>query len=195
MRFKEKNLDDTPKNLNNGAKWVLVVESGKSRENQVNKGVLGAGMFRGIYNNSVDDKGRTVLPARFREQIREQHETPLVLTLGFDQCLFLYPLDVWKKIEEKLAALDSLSAEVRQFQRAILRATDEIEIDPQGRIMLSPVLRKEAGIAKTVVIVGMLQRIEIWDKQRYENYHAQSAQSLELLGQKLSDKGIQSITL
>ncbi len=152
-------------------------------------------MFRGIFHNSVDDKGRTSIPARFREQIRDGHETPLVLTLGFDQCLFLYPMDAWKKIEEKLAALDTLNSEVRQFQRTILKATDEVEMDQQGRIVISPVLRKEAGIHKSVVIVGMLHRIEIWDKEKYENYHAQTTQSLELLGQKLSDKGIQSLTL
>ena len=152
-------------------------------------------MFRGIFHNSVDEKGRTSIPARFREQIRESHETPLVLTLGFDQCLFLYPMDAWKKIEEKLSSLDTLNAEVRQFQRTILKATDEVDMDQQGRIVISPVLRKEAGIGKNIVVVGMLHRIEIWDKEKYENYHAQTTQSLELLGQKLSDKGIQSLTL
>lgn len=152
-------------------------------------------MFRGIFHNSVDEKGRMSIPARFREQIRESHETPLVLTLGFDQCLFLYPMDEWKKIETKLASLDTLNAEVRQFVRTILKATDEVEVDTQGRIVVSPVLRKEAGIGKSVVIVGMLHRIEIWDKEKYDTYHAQSTQSLELLGQKLSDKGIQSLTL
>jgi len=152
-------------------------------------------VFRGIFHNSVDDKGRMSIPARFREQIKTEHETPLVLTLGFDQCLFLYPMDAWKKIEEKLSSLDTLNAEVRQFQRTIMKASDEVEIDQQGRIMISPVLRKEAGIAKGVAIVGMLNRIEIWDKQRYENYHAQTTQSLEMLGQKLSDKGIQSLPL
>lgn len=152
-------------------------------------------MFRGIFHNSIDDKGRMSIPARFREQIRENHETPLILTLGFDQCLFLYPMDAWKKIEGQLSSLDTLNAEVRQFVRTVLKATDEVDIDQQGRIMISPVLRKEAGLAKGVVIVGMLHRIEIWDKEKYESYHAQTTQSLELLGQKLSDKGFQSLTL
>ena len=152
-------------------------------------------MFRGIFHNTVDDKGRMSIPARFREQIKSEHETPLVLTLGFDQCLFLYPMDAWKKIEEKLSSLDTLNAEVRQFQRTIMKASDEVEMDQQGRIMISPVLRKEAGLSKSVAIVGMLNRIEIWDKQKYENYHAQTTQSLEMLGQKLSDKGIQSLPL
>lgn len=152
-------------------------------------------MFRGIFHNTVDDKGRVNIPARFREQIKTDHELPLVLTLGFDQCLFLYTMDAWKKIEAQLASLDTLNPEVRQFVRTILRATDEVEIDQQGRIVVSPVLRKEAGLGKSVVIVGMLHRIEIWSKEKYEGYHAQSSQSLELLGQKLSDKGIQSLNL
>ena len=150
-------------------------------------------MFRGIFHNSIDEKGRVSIPARFRDQIQNDHQTPLVLTLGFDQCLFLYPSDTWQKIEEKLSSMDSLNAEVRQFQRTIMRATDEVDLDQQGRIVISPVLRKEAGLGKSVVIVGLLNRIEIWDKQKYESYHTQSSQSLELLGQKLSDKGIQYI--
>jgi MraZ protein len=150
-------------------------------------------MFRGIFHNSIDDKGRMSIPARFRDQIQNNHTTPLVLTLGFDQCLFLYPSDTWQKIEEKLSSMDSLNSEVRQFQRMVMKATDEVEMDQQGRIVISPVLRKEAGIAKNVVIVGLLNRVEIWDKQKYESYHAQTSQSLELMGQKLSDKGIQDI--
>jgi MraZ protein len=152
-------------------------------------------LFRGIFHNTVDDKGRLNIPARFREQIKTDHETPLVLTLGFDQSLSLYTMDAWKKIEGQLAALDTLNPEVRQFVRTILKATDEVEIDQQGRIVISPVLRKEAGLGKSVVIVGMLHRIEIWSKEKYETYHAQTSQSLELLGQKLSDKGIQSLNL
>jgi MraZ protein len=150
-------------------------------------------MFRGIFHNSIDEKGRVSIPARFRDQIQNNHQTPLVLTLGFDQCLFLYPSDTWQTIEAKLSSMDSLNAEVRQFQRTIMRATDEVDLDQQGRIVISPVLRKEAGLGKSVVIVGLLNRIEIWDKQKYESYHTQSSQSLELLGQKLSDKGIQDI--
>jgi MraZ protein len=150
-------------------------------------------VFRGIFHNVVDDKGRMSIPARFREQIHADHKTPLVLTLGFEKCLFMYPMDSWKKIEVMLASQDGLSPDVRLFQRTIMKAMDEVDADAQGRIVISPVLRKEAGILKNVVIVGMLNRIEIWDKEKYENYHAQTTHSLELLGQKLSDRGIQSI--
>jgi MraZ protein len=152
-------------------------------------------MFRGIFHNHLDEKGRLNIPAKLREQIKTDHESPLILTLGFDQALYLYPMDVWKKIEDQLLTLNSLSPEVRQFQRMILGNSDEVELDSQGRIIISPVLRKEAGLSKNIVIAGMLQRVEIWDKEKYESYHAQSAQTLELLGQKLADKGIQSINL
>lgn len=152
-------------------------------------------MFRGIFHNHLDEKGRLNIPAKLREQMKADHESPLILTLGFDQALYLYPMDVWKKIEDQLLTLNSLSPEVRQFQRMILGNSDEVELDSQGRIIISPVLRKEAGLSKNIVIAGMLQRVEIWDKEKYESYHAQSAQTLELLGQKLADKGIQSINL
>ncbi|MGH7739292.1 MAG: division/cell wall cluster transcriptional repressor MraZ, partial [bacterium] len=95
----------------------------------------------------------------------------------------------------QLSSLNSLNPEVRQFQRMILGNSDEVEIDQQGRIVISPVLREEAGLSKNVVIAGLLQRIEIWDKDRYAGYHTQTPQSLELLGQKLSDNGIQSLAL
>jgi MraZ protein len=148
-------------------------------------------MFRGIFHNSVDEKGRMSIPVRLRDQIRDNHTTPLILTLGFDQCLNLYPSDTWQKIEENLSStMNSLSSEDRQFVRTVMKAVDEVEMDQQGRVVISPVLRKEAGLGKNVVIAGLLNHIEIWDKQKYESYHAQQPQSLELLGQKLSDKGL-----
>lgn len=152
-------------------------------------------MFRGIFHNSLDDKGRMNIPSKLRDQMGDEDKSTLVLTLGFDQCLFLYPMESWKKIEDQLSSLNTLNPEVRQFQRTILGNSDEVEMDSQGRIMIPQVLRKEAGLAKSVVIAGMLNRIEIWDKTKYENYHTQTAQSLEMLGQKLSDKGIQSLNL
>jgi len=138
----------------------------------------------------LDDKGRVSIPARFRDQLSEQHEMPLVLTQGFDQCLALYPMDTWKKIEEKLSTLNTLNADVRLFQRTILKASEECEFDKQGRIIISPVLRGVASLDKNVVIVGLLNRIEIWDKEKYFAYHGQGTQSFESLAQKLSDQNM-----
>lgn len=152
-------------------------------------------MFRGIFHNSLDDKGRLNIPSKIRDRIRDDQDKTLVITLGFDQCLFLYPMEAWKKIEDQLSTLNTLDPGVRQLQRTILGNSDEVELDGQGRVVISPVLRKAAGLSKGVVIAGMLHRIEIWDKEKYETYHSQTAQSLEMLGQKLSDKGIQSLNL
>ena len=147
-------------------------------------------MFRGEFHNHLDDKGRVSIPARFRDQIANQHELPLVVTQGFDKCLAVYPMDTWKKIEEKLSSLNTLNEHVRLFQRTILKASDECELDKQGRVVLSPVLRDAVGITKSVVVVGMLNRIEIWNKDEYEKYHGQTAHTLESLAQKLSDSNL-----
>jgi MraZ protein len=152
-------------------------------------------MFRGIFHNSMDDKGRVSIPSKLREQLKSDGEGPLVVTLGFDQCLFLYPAEGWKKIEEQLSSLNTLNSEVRQLQRTILGNSDEVELDGQGRIVISPVLRKAAGLGKGVVVAGMLNHIEIWDKTKYESYQTQTAQSLDVLGQKLSEKGIPPLNL
>jgi MraZ protein len=153
-------------------------------------------VFRGIFNNSIDDKGRMSIPARFREQIRENHETPLILILGFEQTISIYPMDEWKKKEPTLLDMDTLSEDNRDFLRKVLKIVDEVDIDQQGRIMINRILRKEAGIEKNVVIAGMLNHIEIWAKENYEKYHAEKEKiTLEQLGQKLSDKGIKSINL
>ena len=144
-------------------------------------------MFRGEYHNHLDDKGRVSVPARFREQIAAQHELPLVVTRGLDKCLSVYPMDTWRRIEEKLATFDSLNKDVRRFQHEIMKETSECEPDKLGHIVLSPVLRAAAGITRDVVVVGVLNRIEIWDKDEYAKYHAQDDYSLESLAQKLSD--------
>ena len=146
-------------------------------------------MFRGEYHNLVDDKGRLSIPAKFRELISSQHVGPLVVTLGLDPCLWLYPGDTWKKNEEQLSRLNPFDADARQLVRAFLGSSEECDLDKQGRIVISPVLRRAAGLNRNVVLVGLLNRVEIWDKEKYESYRNQAAGSLESLAQKLSDKG------
>lgn len=153
-------------------------------------------MFRGEFHNHVDEKGRVSIPARFREQLENNEGAPLILTQGLDTCLFLYPSDIWRRNEEQLARLNPLDAGVRQFVRAFMKGSEECVPDKQGRIVIPPHLREAAGIRKSVVVVGVLNRIEIWDKQRWEDYHAQSAKSLEMLAQQLSEQNkIEGLTL
>ncbi|MCD8010898.1 MAG: division/cell wall cluster transcriptional repressor MraZ [Lachnospiraceae bacterium] len=121
-------------------------------------------MFMGEYNHSIDAKGRLIMPARFREQLGES----FVVTQGLDGCLFVYANEEWKLFEEKLKQLPLTNASARKFTRFFLAGAIQCEVDKQGRILLPAKLRAAAGLEKDVVLAGVGERIEIWDKQRWE---------------------------
>ncbi|MCD8053023.1 MAG: division/cell wall cluster transcriptional repressor MraZ [Lachnospiraceae bacterium] len=121
-------------------------------------------MFMGEYNHSIDAKGRLIMPARFREQLGES----FVVTQGLDGCLFVYANEEWKLFEEKLKQLPLTNASARKFSRYFLAGAIQCEVDKQGRILLPTKLRTAAGLEKDVVLAGVGERIEIWDKQRWE---------------------------
>ena len=122
-------------------------------------------MFTGEYQHNVDLKGRLIIPSRFREQLGEK----LTVTKGLDGCLYLYSMDEWENILLKLKGLNLLKAEDRQFMRFFVAGATECELDKQGRILLPAPLRKHAGIEKDVILAGMMERIEIWDKDKWED--------------------------
>jgi MraZ protein len=146
-------------------------------------------MFRGEYHNIIDEKGRLSIPAKFREQFTTEHEGVPVLTRGLDNCLYLYPGDTWKKNEEQLSRLNPFDAKSRKLITGFMGSSEECEFDKQGRIAVSPVLRKAANLSRNVAVVGLLNRIEIWDREAYEKYRGEAVASLETLAQMLSDKG------
>ena len=122
-------------------------------------------MFMGEYNHTIDAKGRLIIPARFRELLGEE----FVLTKGLDGCLFVYPNEEWQNIEEKFRNVPLTSKDARKFSRFFFAGATTCEVDKQGRILLPAVLREFAGLEKEVVSVGVLQRIEIWDKNRWQD--------------------------
>jgi MraZ protein len=146
-------------------------------------------MFRGEYHNLIDEKGRLSIPAKFREQLSSEHEGLPVLTRGFDKCLWLYPGDTWKNNEEQLSQLNQLDGNARKLMSAFVSSGMDCEIDKQGRIVVSPVLRKAVGIDRNVTVVGVLNRIEIWDREKFEERRSEAMASLESLAQSLADKG------
>jgi MraZ protein len=153
-------------------------------------------MFRGEYHNLIDEKGRLSIPAKFREQFAAEHEGVPVLTRGLDNCLWLYPGETWKRNEEQLSHLNPFDVNARMLVRGFLGSSVECEIDKQGRIAVSPVLRKAVGLDRNVVVVGVLNRIEIWDREKFEQQRMLATGSLESLAQKLSEKGnIPDLTL
>lgn len=120
-------------------------------------------MFMGEYNHSIDAKGRIIIPSKFRESLGET----FVLTLGLDGCLFVYPNSEWESFLTKLNSLPG-SKEARQLQRYFLAGATECEVDKQGRILIPTKLRNAAALDKDVIFVGVLSKIEIWSKERWE---------------------------
>ena len=117
-------------------------------------------MFMGEYSHSIDAKGRLIMPAKYREQLGSE----FVVTKGLDGCLFVYPQEEWQSIETKFREVPLTTKDARKFSRFFFAGAAACEIDKQGRILLPSVLREFAGLEKDVVLVGVLNRIEIWDK-------------------------------
>lgn len=126
-------------------------------------------MLIGSAEHSLDSKNRFFLPAKYRRQFATVHK--FVITGGLEGCLFIYPENSWKKIMAKLESLPSIGKEeIRTFERIFLSLATETEIDNQGRMLIPQNLAKYAGIKRIIVSVGMLERIEIWSKDRWNKY-------------------------
>ncbi len=123
-------------------------------------------MFMGQYQHSIDAKGRLIVPAKFRDGLGEH----FVVTKGLDNCLFAYPEAEWKVFEEKLKQLPLTNTGARKFVRFFFAGAVECELDNQGRIMVPTHLREYAGLKKDVVSIGVNNRIEIWNKESWNDY-------------------------
>lgn len=119
----------------------------------------------GEYNHTIDQKGRLIVPAKFRESLGEQ----FVVTKGLDGCLFVYDKQEWAAFEEKLKTLPITNKEARAFVRFFLAGAADVEVDKQGRILLPSVLREFAKLEKDVVLVGVGSRVEIWGKECWDD--------------------------
>ncbi len=140
-------------------------------------------MFMGEYHHNIDVKGRLIVPAKFREHLGET----FVLTRGLDRCLFGYPLAEWEKIEKKLRQLPLTKKDARAFTRFFFSGAIECEIDKQGRINIAAPLIEYAKLHKECVIIGVSNRIEIWSKEIWEEYFAQSEESFAEIAENLMD--------
>ena len=121
--------------------------------------------FRGVSNLSLDAKGRIVLPARYRERLLEICQSQLIVTIDTDQpCLLIYPLPEWELIEEKIESLPSFNPTTRRIQRLLIGHATEVEVDTNGRMLLSNPLREYARLGKKVVLIGQGKKFELWDE-------------------------------
>lgn len=143
-------------------------------------------MLLGEYQHSIDAKGRVILPAKFREEIGEN----CIATKGLEKCLFVYPKQEWSTIESKLKQLPLAKTEARAFVRFFFSGAAELECDKQGRVLVPGNLRDYAALDKDIVIIGVLNRIEIWDKTAWEDYNNQIGPTVNDIAEHLVDLGI-----
>lgn len=140
----------------------------------------------GEYLHSIDDKGRLILPVKFREELGAS----FIVTKGLDNCLFVYDKNEWAILETKLKQLPLGKPEARAFVRFFFSGAAEISCDKQGRVLLPNNLREYAHIDKDVVVIGVSNRIEIWDKVAWDVYNEQIAPTVTQISESLVELGI-----
>ena len=143
-------------------------------------------MFIGEYNYKIDLKGRLSIP----KQLRRLLKGTVVLTRGLDNCLFLFPSKDWQQIANKIQQLPLSQANSRAFSRLMLAGAMEIKLDKQGRILVPDYLRQYAGLNKAVVLAGVYNRLEIWDKDKWEKYKQYTEKESVDIAERLGDLGI-----
>ena len=140
-------------------------------------------MFMGEFHHALDAKGRIIIPAKFRKLLGDE----FVITRGMDGCLFGYPLNQWDKLEGQLDKLPLTKKDARAFTRFFYSAAAEVEFDKQGRINLSTPLINFAKLSKNCVIVGVSDRIEIWDEERWNKFSQEAEDNFEEISEKMTD--------
>ena len=148
-------------------------------------------MFRGRFETVVDGKGRTSLPARYRENLVATDDNRMVLTQALEPCLLAYPYSKWLEFEKKLSDAPSFDAYIIRIKRLTVTSAMECPVDSHGRILIPQMLRESAGISREVVWAGMVDYAEIWDATRFkEAFQTAQGEDKESLGKALADFGL-----
>lgn len=138
-------------------------------------------MFMGEYHHNVDEKGRMIIPSKFRYDLGEK----FIITRGIDSCLFVYPKNEWTKIISQLNELSFTKKDVRSFQRFFLSGATECEFDKQGRINITSPLAGYADLTKECVVIGVNDRIEIWSKDNFDKFLKDNIENLSDIAENL----------
>lgn len=144
-------------------------------------------MFYGEYVHSIDRKGRLILPAKYREVAKANFMEKFFVTRGLDKCLFMFSEEEWRSQEAKFKAISFTKPESRTFNRLYFSGAIDVVPDKQGRILLPQFLKDFAEIKRDVVVVGVSNRIEIWAKDKWQDFYGNSRQSFEQIAEKLID--------
>lgn len=142
-------------------------------------------MFYGEYEHSLDRKGRLIFPSKFRQVSKENYIERFYITRGLDKCLFVFTEEEWKLQEQRFKSLSFTKAEARKFNRLYFSGACDIIPDKQGRVLIPKYLKGYAGIEKQVVIVGVANRIEIWDAKSWKEFYEKTQSAFEDIAEKL----------
>ncbi|MBR6728818.1 MAG: division/cell wall cluster transcriptional repressor MraZ, partial [Clostridia bacterium] len=140
----------------------------------------------GEYQHTVDAKGRMFVPSKFRDDLGDT----FIVTLGLDNCLFVFPQEEFDRLKAKLDAVSITNKDARQFARFFFARASECELDKQGRIMLPQNLRTYAGLTKEVTVVGVSNRVELWNTEAWESTHSLDQFSPDELSEKMELLGL-----
>ena len=144
-------------------------------------------MLLGTYEHTIDDKNRLTLPARFRESFAGG----IVVKRGIERCLDAYRREDWVRlVESRLAPLDPLSRETRRIQRFLFTGATDAELDKQGRVIIPAPLMEHAGLSREVVVAGMRDHVEIWDREAWRRELAAVEGSAEDVAERLAAKNV-----
>jgi MraZ protein len=140
-------------------------------------------VFMGEYQHTLDEKGRMIVPAKFREALGAS----FVMTRGLDKCLFVYPMSEWQTLEAKMKSLPMTRADARSFVRFFFSGATECELDKQGRVLIPANLREYASLTRDCVVLGVSNRVEIWSQSVWDEYFANASDSFADIAEKLVD--------
>ena len=143
-------------------------------------------MFIGEFHHTIDDKGRIIIPSKFREKLGNQ----FIITRGIDNCLFVYSNDDWMKITNKLSSLPFTKRDARIFNRFFLSGATDVELDKQGRVNISGPLISYANLTKDCVIIGAGDRLEIWAKESWDNFFNSTKDNMSDIAENLFNESV-----
>ncbi len=145
--------------------------------------------FIGEYESTIDTKGRFLLPSGFKKQLPEADNAHFVLNRGFEKCLTLFPQQSWKPIFKEISQLNDFDPKVRAFRRYFLNGATPVEADNAGRLLMPKSLMEYAGLEKDIVLVSAVNKIEIWDKIKYQQFFdAISPEAFSILANEVMNK-------
>ncbi len=142
-------------------------------------------MFIGEYSHSIDAKKRLSLPSRVRGELGSR----VVVTRGLDRCLFIYPMKTWESIAEKLGGMPVGESGTRSFVRLMLAGAVEVDMDSQGRVLIPEYLKEYAGLSRDVMVIGLWNRLEVWDESRWSSYRNEAEENSEKIAEELGKLG------